>query len=358
KLNTSIGLQWLTLPDKNSGFGWDDHVNAPGITGVLCETGRADASTGVLLAMEYTVFATFVMKHNLNMKLCDTISSLYVSDKIRTPALILPGPGEVGQETPLFLGRSIGAQIKESKRGYTLYGENLRPYTAGSIADLFCVVCADSKGLPCLALVPGDARGINRSPSTLSTGLNACGNADISFINVKIPKENVISREGVVEELYTWLNLFLGAVSVGAGANFFEILSDWSETRVIKGGAMLKENPLCASVLADVAGEIAMATILLYDLAHLLSSSDQWKGSNFTRLFTFSEIIGSRVQTGVIRAINRGMELMGSAGYAREWHAEKHWRDVKTIQSMLCGVAAEAPVSMDTARFFYNCTEL
>ena len=45
KLNTSIGLQWLTLPDKHSGFGWDDHVNAPGITGVLCETGRADAST-------------------------------------------------------------------------------------------------------------------------------------------------------------------------------------------------------------------------------------------------------------------------------------------------------------------------
>ena len=101
-----------------------------------------------------------------------------------------------------------------------------------------------------------------------------------------------------------------------------------------------------------------MAKLLLYDLAHLLSSSDQWKGSNFPRLFTFSEIIGSRVQTGVIKAINRGMELMGSAGYAREWHAEKHWRDVKTIQSMLCGVAAEAPVSMDTARFFYNCTEL
>jgi alkylation response protein AidB-like acyl-CoA dehydrogenase len=69
-------------------------------------------------------------------------------------------------------------------------------------------------------------------------------------------------------------------------------------------------------------------------------------------------MIGHRVQQGVMRAINRGMELMGSAGYAKEWHVEKHWRDVKTIQSILYGVAADAPLKMDTARFFYNCTEI
>ena len=358
KLNLAIGLQWLTLPEKNGGFGWNDHVNTPGITGVLCEIGRADAAIGVLLAMKYTILATIAMKHNLKKKLCDTLAPLYVSDEIRTPTLILPGPGIVGRETPLFLGRSINAQLGASKGGYTVSGENLRPFISGSITDLFCVVCANKKGLPCIALVPGDAPGIKRSPSVLSTGLNACENAEITFDHVHIPKENVIDRPGVVEELYTWLNLYLSAVSIGAGANFFEILADWGETRVIKGGTMLRENPLCASVLADVAEEIAMAKILLFDLANLLSSSDEWSDSNSSRLFTFSEIIGTRVQMGVVKAINRGMELMGSAGYAKEWHAEKHWRDVKTIQSLLCGLGAEAPVKMDTARFFYNCTEI
>ena len=358
KLNLAIGLQWLTLPEENGGFGWNDHVNAPGITGVLCEIGRADAATGVLLALKYTIFATIAMQHNLNKKLCNALSPLYVSDEIRTPTLILPGPGLAGQETPLFLGRSIGAQIKAVKGGYKISGEHLRPFTAGSIADLFCVVCTGKNGSPCIAFVPGNARGIRRAPSVLTTGLNACENADISFDSVLVPKENVIDREGVVEELYTWLNLYLGAVSIGAGANFFEILADWSETRVIKGGTMLKENPLCASVLAEVAEEIAMAKILLFDLANLLSASAEWSNGNSSRSFTFSEMIGTRVQMGVVNAINRGMELMGSAGYAKEWHAEKHWRDVKTIQSLLCGVGADAPVKMDTARFFYNCTEI
>ena len=358
KLNLAIGLQWLTLPEKNGGFGWNDHMNAPGITGVLCDTGRADSSIGVLLALKYTILATIAMKHNLNKKLCDTLAPSYVSDEVRTPTLILPGPGGVGQETPLFHGRSVGAEVKAAKGGYTVSGDGLRPLTAGSIADLFCVVCTGKKREPCIALVPGNSQGIRKTSPVLSTGLNACENADISFDSVAIPKENVIDRQGIVEELYTWLNLYLGAVSIGAGANFFEILSDWSETRVIKGGTTLKENPLCASVLAEVAEEIAMAKILLYDLAHLLSIPEEWSDANASRSFTFSGIIGTRIQAGVVKAINRGMELMGSAGYAKEWHAEKHWRDVKTIQSLLCGVAAEAPVRMGSARFFYNCTEL
>jgi alkylation response protein AidB-like acyl-CoA dehydrogenase len=173
-----------------------------------------------------------------------------------------------------------------------------------------------------------------------------------------VPEENVIDRDGAVEELYIWLNLLLGGVSVGAGINFFEMVSDWSDIRVIKGGTPLKENPLCASVLADVAEEIMLAKLLLYDLAQIISKPEEWGDNNIERTFTLAEMIGARAQQGVMRAINRGLELMGSAGYSKEWHVEKHWRDVKTIQSLLCGVAAEAPVKMDTARFFYSCTEI
>jgi alkylation response protein AidB-like acyl-CoA dehydrogenase len=69
-------------------------------------------------------------------------------------------------------------------------------------------------------------------------------------------------------------------------------------------------------------------------------------------------MIGARIQKSAILAVNRGMELMGSAGYAKEWHVEKHWRDIKTIQSALCGVGAGVPVKMDIARFFYDCKEV
>jgi alkylation response protein AidB-like acyl-CoA dehydrogenase len=358
KLGLAIGLQRLTLPEEYGGFGWHRAFNAPGILTLLCEICRADAAIGVIFAAKYAIFETITMEHNLNKRLCDTLAPLYAGDEIKTPAIILPGPGILGTESPLFKGRAILAEAKAVKDGYTITGSNLRPLFSGKTADLFCVVCAGKKNKPCIAFVPGDAVGVKRGSPFLTTGLNACENADITFDAVQVPKENVIDRDGAVEELYVWLNLLLGGVSVGAGTNFFEMVFDWGDTRVIKGGTTLKENPLCASVLADVAEEIALAKLLLYDLAQIISKPEEWDGNNITRTFTFAEMIGARAQQDVMRAINRGLELMGSAGYAKEWHVEKHWRDVKTIQSILCGVAAEAPVKMDTARFFYNCTEI
>ena len=357
-LNLTIGLQRLTLPEEHGGFGWNSPANAPGIVSILAEIGRADAAIGVVSAVKYTIFSAISMLPNLDKVLCDALAPMYCAEELKTPSLILPGAGETGQETPLFSGRSILATVEPDGEGYAVNGKNLRPVNSGAVADLFCVVCADTLGRPRIALIPGDDVNVVRGKTLLETGLNASANTDVSFNRVRIPKSYVITREGVVEEIYTWLNLLLGGVSVGAGMNFFEVVGDWSETRTIKGGYIMKENPLCASVLADVADEVFTSRLLLYNLAHIMSKPDDWGYSGSQRVYTFSQIIGSQVQQKVMRAINRGLELMGSAGYSKEWHVEKHWRDVKTIQSYLCGVGAEAPVKMDTARFFFDCKEI
>jgi alkylation response protein AidB-like acyl-CoA dehydrogenase len=358
KLGLDIGLQKLAVPSELGGFGWNSQGHAYGMLTLACEIGRADASAGVLFASTCTAFSLFAMKHNLNEMLCSSISPIFSGDKLRVVSFILPGAGYTGSDTPLFLGRSIIAEAGAGKGPCTITGKDLHPLFAGGTADLYCVVCAGNKGKPCIALVPGEAKGISRGPDLLTTGLNACGNAEVSFDGVDLPKENLIDRDGAVEMLYTWLNLLLGGVSIGAATNFFELLADWSDNRVIKGGTTLKENPLCASVLADVAEEIALAKLLLYDLAAIIAKPSSLDASSLVRTFTFAQMIGSRVQQGAMRAMNRGLELMGSAGYAKEWHVEKDWRDVKTIQSVLCGAGAEAPVKMDTARFFYSCTEI
>ncbi len=357
-LNLTIGLQRLTLPEEHGGFGWNNPANAPGIASILTEIGRADAAIGVAAAVKYTILAAITMAPNFDKALCDALAPVYCGEELKTFSLILPGMGNIGQDTPLFLGRSILASVEAESDGYVVNGKDLRPINSGAIADLFCVVCADKADKPCIALVPGDNANVVRGKTLLETGLNASSNADVSFNNVKIPKSYVISRQGVVEELYTWLNLLLGGVSVGTGMNFFEMVGDWSETRTIKGGYMMKENPLCASVLADVADEVFTSRLFLYDLAQTISKPNDWGQSGSQRVYTIAQVIGSKIQQNVMRAINRGLELMGSAGYSKEWHVEKHWRDIKTIQSYLCGVGAEAPVKMDTARFFFDCKDI
>ena len=352
--NLDIGFQRVIFPEEYGGSGFNTLERTPSLVTILGELSRADAGMGFMSALEYALSAVAAMEPNVNKKICDLIAPILCGEELKTVSILMPGPGSADSEDPLFMSRSVKARIKQSKEGYTLNGSGLRPIGNGAIADIFGVVCADPEGKTGIAFVTADKKGISRSAEIKQTGLDACRNADISFKNVKIKSEHVIINEDAVRELYTWLNLFLGAVSVGACLNFFEILRDWSENRVIKGKGLLKDNPLCASVLATVAEEIGLAKILVYNVSNFIGRTETWGGHENPVIFMAAQMFGKRIQQCSINAINRGMELMASAGYAREWHAEKHWRDVKTIQSMLGGVAAEVPVQMDIARFFYN----
>ncbi|MHB8139019.1 MAG: acyl-CoA dehydrogenase family protein [Smithellaceae bacterium] len=351
-----IGLQRLALSEEDGGFGWNSNARAPGLAAVLMEISRADAATAYMSALQ---FATILVSGaDSTSPVGNLISRFYSTDKPVNPALILPGPGSLDKQTPLFFGRSINARLIHEGEGEILTGKNIRPPGCGALADHFCVVCADSAGKPRIAFVSADAQGVQIGNILKETGLNACTNADVTFNHVRLPREAILEGNDIVERLYLLLNLLLGATSVGAAMNFFEIVYDWASTRTIKGGSIMKENPLCASVLADVAEEIAIARFLIDDLARLIAMMAGPHSPELQHIYTMSQIMGYRVQQGTLRAVNRGMELMGSAGYSREWHAEKHWRDIKTIQSYLCGVGAEVPVKMDTARFFFDCREI
>lgn len=351
-----IGLQRLVLSEKDGGFGWNSAARASGLATVLMEIGRADASTAYLSALQFTTILASGADNATSVGAL--LSSFYSADRPVNTALILPGPGTLHEQTPLFFGRSINVRLIHQGDEDILVGNNIRTAGCGAIADHFCVVCADSEGKPCITFVPADAQGVQRGNILKETGLNACTNADIKFNNVRISREAILKGSDAVERIYIWLNLLIGAVSIGAAMNFFEIVYEWANTRTIKGGSIMKENPLCASVLADVAEEIAIARFLTDDLARLISKMTGTNGQELQHVYTMSQVAGYRIQQGALRAVNRGMELMGSAGYAREWHAEKHWRDIKTIQSYLCGVGAEVPVKMDTARFFFDCKEI
>ncbi len=104
-LNLTIGLQRLTLPEEHGGFGWNNPANAPGIVSILTEIGRADAAIGVVSAVKYTIFAAITMAPNLDKTLCDALAPIYCAEELKTPSLILPGAGKVGQRYPFIFGQ-------------------------------------------------------------------------------------------------------------------------------------------------------------------------------------------------------------------------------------------------------------
>jgi alkylation response protein AidB-like acyl-CoA dehydrogenase len=72
-------------------------------------------------------------------------------------------------------------------------------------------------------------------------------------------------------------------------------------------------------------------------------------------VFVSALMIAHRVIASADSTIYRTMELMASAGYAREWQLERYWRDIKTMQ---CYLGAAELAKHDFARWFYKTRTL
>jgi len=131
--------------------------------------------------------------------------------------------------------------------------------------------------------------------------------------------------------LQSWYALCCAASAVGASASAWAILDDWSRNRVIKGrGQPFKDNGLVASVLGEIGERLASARLLVAGTARLLDTGRA--GTPAVHATVVSAACNSAAQ--VMQALDRAMELMGSAGYAREWVLESQWRDVRSLQSL------------------------
>jgi alkylation response protein AidB-like acyl-CoA dehydrogenase len=348
-LATDLAIARLTASESQGGFGWNHPGKASDLARAAWEIGRADVSLGLLAAGTWT--ASLI--GGAGLPGLEASHAQGSSDGWTKVSFVLPGPGMAGETTPLFSGRAIRTRAEMTETGYKLTGRFLRPLWAGAVADLHVVVCALGDE-PCIAFVRTGSEGLTVGHAIATTGLNACTNAELTLERVPVGGEDLLVGVAQVRMLYAWLHLLACAVCAGAAADFFDLLADWADSRTIKGGVPLKDNPLCASVLAESAQEIALARILVHDLADVVSSAGAPESDAIERAFVYASTLGARILSCLMHALNRGMELMGSAGYAKEWYVEKHWRDLKNVQSSLSGVGAGVPAAMDAARFFYG----
>ncbi|MFP3980019.1 MAG: acyl-CoA dehydrogenase family protein [Desulfobacterales bacterium] len=354
RLALDIGCQGLMFPADSGGLGLNPETSATALIMILKEVGRADAGIGFIHAMEYALCALIATSSSRQSAVYEQLAPLFCRDQLNTATLILPSCAPSGEVLPLFAGRPIRASLNGANNSHTVSGRALRPLDLGKDAAVFAAVCADTDEQPGVAIVMGNAKGITREESLRKTGLEGCTNADVTFQSAPVFPECWIAGDAAVCSLYAWTNLFLGAVSIGAAMGCMEVADQWATERVIKGGCRLKDNPLCAAVLAEAYEETAVSWTLLHHLAHFLSNPGQWGAAGSAAMFTQAQMTGRRVQAGAMLAVNKMMELMASEGYAREGRMEKAWRDIKTIQSALCGAGADAPVRLDVARHVFD----
>lgn len=361
KLFVDLELQKLIWPENYGGLGYGLSEAPKTMVSALEQVGRADTGIGFLAAINFALGSSLIFSGSAKDELIDRIAPLYCQgNSITRSALVFPA---FSQETPakgdtMFRGKHLKVRARREGDNLVLSGDKLRPLNSGSDAHLFAVICSlEGSEAPALVLIPGDNPGLSRSKPFLKTGLAASVNAEINLTLAAVPVTNLLFQgEECLRQMLSWLYMNFTAVTVGSLLAAFEIIREWGDTRVIKGkGSQFKENPLTASLMAEISHEILISRLLLYHLTHLISRPERSQSSSEEGLFITTLSVVSHVTMAAEKAINQIMELMGSAGYATEWNLERYWRDVKTLQVHLGSWELN---KMELARFFFNTQSL
>lgn len=361
KLFVDIGLQSMVWPESDGGAGIETGDAAFTLVGLLEEVGRADTGIAFLFANTFAVHYTFSIIPHRDEELLSQLAPLYCQgDQPAVAALVLPCYGRGNDESSGgagFHGLPFQVKARKDDDGWVLSGKSVRPQCSGADAALFGVVAEGEDGGPAFFLVPGDTAGLRRGEQFKKTGLAASRNAELDFEDVLVPDDHLVfTGDERLRALLCCYYLGCSAVCQGGLLTVYEILKEWSETRVIKGkGQVFKENPLVASVLGEVGGLIAAGRILAYNLARILSQVEIYGPRGRPSTFATSTAVLRQIMKSAVLAMNRTMELMGSAGYASEWNLERYWRDIKTIETY---VFPETAALADMARHYFGVETL
>lgn len=159
-------------------------------------------------------------------------------------------------------------------------------------------------------------------------GIRASVTRELIFDNCRIPKDNILGREGMgfIVAMKTLDNsrTGVGAQGVGVAQGAFEEAVKFARQRVQFGHPIISFQAV-QHMLADMATEIEAARSLVYSVARYIDSGAKDISKESAMAKVFATDVAMKVTTNAI-------QIMGGSGYMREYPVEKMMRDAKILQ--------------------------
>jgi len=293
-----------------------------------------------------------------NTTVMDKFIPMFCENTPRCGCLAITEPaGGCNIEDAAEHGRSIRTTARLDGDEWVINGEKIWP-SGASIADLYCVVCTTDPHLKeeglALIYVPKDTTGLSFGKPEEKMGMKVTDvNAAIYFDEVRVPKEYRAGGPGVDWQLFRnnigWGRLTSAPMTLGNAQAVLEIIMEYTGTRLY-GGKAVRNHSLQAAMLADMAIGIESARAYYLSVAAMFNNREKYGNPGDDYLLARASAAKVYACDVTEMVCNRAMELMGSYGYAREFHVEKYLRDSKIIQLWLGGGQL---ARLDVAQSYY-----
>ncbi len=159
-------------------------------------------------------------------------------------------------------------------------------------------------------------------------GIRASSTTELIFNNCRIPRENLIAREGlgfiVAMKTLDCSRAGVGAQGVGVAQGAIDECIKFAKGR-IQFGQPITSFQAIQHMLADMQTQTEAARALVYSVARMMDSG----AKDFSRASAMAKLFAT--DTGM-RVTTDAVQIMGGSGYMKEYPVEKMMRDAKILQ--------------------------
>jgi acyl-CoA dehydrogenase len=213
---------------------------------------------------------------------------------------------------------------------YVLKGQKMW-ITGGSIADWYFVLAYTDpsqkhRGMSAF-YVPRETDGVEVGKKEQNMGQRASDTRAITFHDVKVPKENLIGKEGggwlLAMAAFDHSRPVVSAASVGLARAAMEHAVRYSKER-IAFGVPIQKHQAVAFMIAEMAMKIEAARFLVWNSAWKID-----RGERNTREAAMAKAFGA---DSAMQIALDAVQVFGGYGFNKEYPVEKLMRDAKVFQ--------------------------
>lgn len=219
----------------------------------------------------------------------------------------------------------------EGHNGYYVINGTKMWVTNGGEAEIYLLMARTgigkgAAGISCFVVEKGTP-GLSFGKTERKMGLHSSPTRELIFENCEIPLANRLGEEGqgfkIALSSLDGGRVNIGAIAVGVAQAAFEAATKYAHQRE-QFGQTISAFQAIQFMLADMAMKIEAARLLVYEAAYKMDEG-QNAGMYSSMAKCFATDTAMEVTTNAV-------QVLGGAGYVRDYPVERYMRDVKVAQ--------------------------
>ncbi|NLM05525.1 MAG: acyl-CoA dehydrogenase [Tissierellia bacterium] len=310
-----MGIMGIPFPKELGGAGLTNIHYAIGVE----EVSRIDGGTGVIVSAHTSLGAYPIYAWGTEEQKKKYLVPLAKGEKIGAFGLTEP---EAGSDAG---GTETTAELEGDY--YILNGGKVF-ITNAPVADIYVVFAVTTpdigtRGISAFIVEKG-WEGFTFSDKYDKLGIRSSSTAELNFNNVKVPKENLLGKEGegfrIAMGTLDGGRIGIASQALGIAQGAYEAAVEYAKERY-QFGAPIAVNQGISFKIADMATKLRSARLLIYSAADMKDNGEPYGVESAMAKQYASDIC--------LEVVNDALQIHGGNGYMKGMEVERAYRDAK-----------------------------